>query len=423
LVPVMNAIAGIDLADDKQMLVVCDHDSKVLARRTFRLRAWHLGVALDWAREHAVRAGFADVTVACEPTGHRWRVTGQLAADRGIPFVCVQPLLVAHERQVENYSRDKTDERDAVLIARLTAKLHCYEPESGDEAWARLRHLGARRTQLAEERVSALQQMSDLLECAWPAVLGAAAQPFKSKTWCAALVVVTDRCAGDPIRLRRLGLTRFTAAVRREMPRWQANRPCARIVEAVFAALSDRTGVVVQRPGVIERVGLVLADWRDLHRRLLDIETRMVGILDALELTDLVTSIPGMSAVNAAAILAESGDPFRFTSGRALVKHSGLAPAEQTSGRTVGKTRVTGRGRPGLRTAAWRAAWGALKSNAVYQARFTYLTTRSRNPLKPAQARCALAAALLRQLHAVITTGVRWDPVIATRGITDALAA
>jgi hypothetical protein len=49
LVPVTNAIAGIDLAGSKQMVVVTDHDSKVIARRTFRCRAWDLGAALDWA--------------------------------------------------------------------------------------------------------------------------------------------------------------------------------------------------------------------------------------------------------------------------------------------------------------------------------------------------------------------------------------
>src|SRR5450756_910428 len=54
LVPVSNAIVGIDLADNKQMVVVTDHDSKVLARRTFRCRAWDLGFALDWAVAHAV---------------------------------------------------------------------------------------------------------------------------------------------------------------------------------------------------------------------------------------------------------------------------------------------------------------------------------------------------------------------------------
>jgi transposase len=416
LVPLSNAIAAIDLAGEKQMLVVTDHDSRVLARRTFRLPAWQLGAALEWAGEHAGRAGFAGVTVACEPTGHRWRVVGQLAADRSMPFVCVQPLLVARSRENENYSRDKTDDRDAVLIARLTAELRCYAPEATDETWARLRHLGARRARLSDEATSLLQQMRDLLECAWPAMLDTAAKQFKSKTWCAALAVVTERCAGDPVRLRRLGLTRFTAAVRREMPRWQAQRPCRRIVDAVFAALADTTGVSVQRRGIIERVGLVLDDWRDLHRRIDDTETRMVAILDELQLTELVTSIRGLSAVNAATILAESGDPHRFATGRALVKHAGLAPAEQTSGKLVGRTRLTGRGRPGLRTAAWRAAWGAMKSNTAYQARFAHLTTRDMNKLKPAQARCAIAAALLRQLHAVVTTGQAWDAVIATNG-------
>jgi hypothetical protein len=38
-VPVTNAIAGIDLADSKQMVVVTDHESRVLARRVFRRRA------------------------------------------------------------------------------------------------------------------------------------------------------------------------------------------------------------------------------------------------------------------------------------------------------------------------------------------------------------------------------------------------
>src|SRR6187200_562123 len=68
-VPVTNAIIGIDLAERKQMVVVTDHDSKVLARRTFRCKAWDLGAALDWAGERAVKAGFVGVTVACEPTG------------------------------------------------------------------------------------------------------------------------------------------------------------------------------------------------------------------------------------------------------------------------------------------------------------------------------------------------------------------
>jgi transposase len=75
LVPFVNVIVGIDLAGKKQMVVVTDHDSKVLARKTFRCHAWDLGAALDWASKQAAAKAFAGVTVACEPTGHRWRVS------------------------------------------------------------------------------------------------------------------------------------------------------------------------------------------------------------------------------------------------------------------------------------------------------------------------------------------------------------
>jgi hypothetical protein len=62
LVPVSNAIIGIDLAGSKQMVVVTDHDSKVIARKTFRCRAWQLGSALDWAAARATAKGWAGVT-------------------------------------------------------------------------------------------------------------------------------------------------------------------------------------------------------------------------------------------------------------------------------------------------------------------------------------------------------------------------
>ncbi len=82
------------------------------------------------------------MTVACEPAGHRWRVLGQLAADRGMAFVCVQPLVTSWSRWAEDLTCDKTGDKDAVLIARLTAQLRCYVPEPADQTWGRLRHLG-----------------------------------------------------------------------------------------------------------------------------------------------------------------------------------------------------------------------------------------------------------------------------------------
>jgi hypothetical protein len=115
----------------------------VIARRRVSVRAWELGELLNWAVATAIGAGFSSVTVACEPTGHRWRVLDQLAAGRRLALVCVQPLLVYRAREGEDLTRDKSDPKDAVLIGRLAGELRCYEPERAALCTAGHRHLAA----------------------------------------------------------------------------------------------------------------------------------------------------------------------------------------------------------------------------------------------------------------------------------------
>src|SRR6266436_9010594 len=92
MLPRGGAVIGIDLADEKQAIAVIDHDVRVLARKTVRVKAFRLGGALDWAVGQARAKGFAHVTVACEPTGPRWLQVRRLCAERRIPLVCIQPL-------------------------------------------------------------------------------------------------------------------------------------------------------------------------------------------------------------------------------------------------------------------------------------------------------------------------------------------
>jgi transposase len=176
--------------------------------------------------------------------------------------------------------------------------------------------------------------------------------------------------------------------------------------------------VIAQRRGALERVHLLMGDWRSLLARLADTEGRMTAVLGELGLTELVTSIDGLSAVGAAVILAETGDLTRFSSARAVVKHAGLNPSENTSATLAGKTRISHRGRPGLRAAAWRAVWGGMRHNRVLHARHAHLTGRpDGNRLSDGQARAACAAALLRWLYAVVTKHQMWDARIAAGAI------
>lgn len=58
--------------------------------------------------------------------------------------------------------------------------------------------------------------------------------------------------------------------------------------------------------------------------------------------------------------------------------------------------------------------------NPVMAARYRYLTERQHNRLTDGQARAAIAAALLRWLHVVVTQRVPWDAAVAGTGVTPA---
>ena len=176
----------------------------------------------------------------------------------------------------------------------MTAQLRCYLPEPVDPVWGRLRHLRARREQLWETHTRCVQQVRDLLECVWPAVLDAAGQRFKSMTWVAALaVVVAGTTEPGPHPSARAGPVHPAGASRgdpsREGQAVPADRP------KVFAAVTDAAGVVEHRQAALEWISWTLTDWERARADQSVVGARMVAVLRQLGLTDLVCSIVGLS--------------------------------------------------------------------------------------------------------------------------------
>ena len=174
MVPLDNAVPGLDLGENKQALAVTGPDGLVVARRTPRVSGHGLGSHLDWAAGRARGAGYAGLSVACGPTGSRWMAVQDLCAPRGLPMVCVQPLVSHIAREQEDLTGDKTDAGDSGLIARL-ARFSCIAmcPRRWRGLWAVLRDEGRRRAQLITSATAAVQLIRDKLALACPALLEA----------------------------------------------------------------------------------------------------------------------------------------------------------------------------------------------------------------------------------------------------------
>jgi transposase len=413
LVPQENAVLGLDLGERKQALAVAGADGRVLARRSPRVSVHELGPFLDWALAQARAAGYGGLSVACEPTGSGWMAVQDLCAARGLPFVCVQPLMSHLAREQEDLTGDKTDEGDCVLIARLARELHCYEPERLEGAWAELREEGRRRARLITAATAAKQLIRDRLGLVAPALLAAACEPFDSATWLASLEVVLERCGGDVAAVTAMGYEAFAAAVAAVLPGWGGRR-VGGTCRQLFAALGDDRGVARMRRAALRRARGALADLKYARSRREQAEADMIALLAELGVdAGRICEIPGLSPVTLAAILAETGDLHQYESSSSVVKHAGMSPARNESGSFRGQAKISRRGRPALRLAAWRAAWAVLRHCDVLAAKHAALTSRAASPLADAQARVACAASLLRWIWSLTVHGTRWDARIA----------
>src|SRR5712664_2274112 len=384
LVPHENAVAGLDLGEKRQAMAVTGADGQVLARRSPQVSVHDLGQHLDWAAGQARAAGYAGLSVACEPTGSRWMAVQDLCEARGLPFVCVQPL-VSH-------------------VAR--------EHLAG--AWAELREEGRRRAQLITNATAAKQLLRDKLGLVAPALLEAACEPFESATWLASLEVFLERCGADVARTTAMGFEAFAARVSAVL-RDGGGRRLGGTCRQLFNALGNDRGVARMRRAALRRARGALADLKYARARRTQAEADMIALLSELGVdVDRICQIPGLSPATLAAILAGTGDLRQYESSSSVVKHAGMSPARNESGCFRGQAKISRRGLPGLRLAAWRATWAVLRHCDVLAAKHAALTSRDDDSkLTAEQARVACAASLLRWIWSLVVHGTCWDARIA----------
>jgi hypothetical protein len=111
-------IVGLDLGRVNQAATF-QHGGEILTRSRFKARPQELDALLRQAEAVRLRYGLKRIVVALEPAGHYWKLAAEVFARGGIDYVVVHPLSVSRAREETRYTREKSDPKDADLIAQL----------------------------------------------------------------------------------------------------------------------------------------------------------------------------------------------------------------------------------------------------------------------------------------------------------------
>lgn len=154
-----------------------------------------------------------------------------------------------------------------------------------------------------------------------------------------------------------------------------------------------------------ERLGRDVKRWRALEADVLAVEAQVSMLLIETP-GQILTTLPGVAAMRAAAFAVHALPIERFPSAEHLYSYTGLAPARYESS-TIRKVRAISRQAPGeRRDALMGIAWGLSQHCGPFKERDRELRARG---MRPIEARVALARHACRLCHRMLQTQQPFD--------------
>lgn len=138
------------------------------------------------------------------------------------------------------------------------------------------------------------------------------------------------------------------------------------------------------------------------------VEARLDAPAKADDRVKLLTTIPGVGAGTAEAIVAHLDDPRRFRTARQVSAYAGLVPRQFQSGTMDRKGGVTKRGPAGLRKILVECAWMVRRYSAWGASVVARISGGQKGRIKPAVV--ALARKLLVVCWSMLRSGRPWEP-------------
>jgi transposase len=334
-----------------------------------------------------------ELTVVMEPTRNAWVPVAAHFMAAGARVVLVPPERSADLRRY--YAKHtKNDRLDSHVLARLPL-LHPegLHPIGGLGPAEPLRRAVRRRVKLVEWRLACRQRidaMLDLLGPGYAEVLGGARYGKSA-------LEILERY-GDPRKLRRLGVNRLAALVRRVSGGKWGTDEAAELVDAATEALK-----LWEHDGLdFDELAWDLASEVRMVRRLDDeiarLETRIDELYNKADPAGIVISTPGVGTILAGGILGRLGDAKRFANLAGIRSFSGMIPKVNQTGHTQTRPGITKQGDAGLRRDIWFAADLARKTDPQLAAKYHRLIVERR--LHHYSAICHLATTLLTRIAA-----------------------
>ncbi len=305
--------------------------------------------------------------VGLEFAGHHGFTFAHFLAERGYVVVNVLAAHTKASKEIEDNNPRKDDAKDAAQVCKLVGDGIFVRFPFLEHPYLELRLLTVHRHRLTVEATRFKNRLQGLLD----------------------LLAASIRTVRKEIH----------AASRGHVSREQ--------IDALVA--SARTTIALTQAAPERRLEIqsLLARWALVRKQLAVLERRITALVEQCPEAKILTTVPEVSAVCAATLVAELGTPKDYMHYRQVLKLAGMNLASRSSGQTEGRKWQSKRGRPMLRRQLFLLAGRWCLTRGLYHA--DYLALKARNGGAGTKAVCTLARKLVPLLLKVMQSGEPFD--------------
>lgn len=394
-----GGVVGIDVAKKKHFGVILDPVGQtIMTPFSFENSRAGFDHLLDRVKQMETQHLISQWVFGFEASGGYEKPLATCLVEHKHNVVQVNSVAVKRHREMMTGSVDKNDPKDCTSIAYLIRQgfvEYYYLRSLSEEDLAGLvrlnEHLKARRTQLK------LKIKQNVLKYTWPE-LESFCKDIGSQF---AMELLTQY--PTPHDIVSAGKLSFKKTL---VPKLKGKR-MAYYLDEVYALAEHSIGLKLDRwtTKALE-LRTYIAELRVVEQQRRSVIKRIENQLETRRDYELIRSIPGVGLETGSALLAEIGDISRFGSERQLISFAGFDLVNYQSGQYQGRPRISKRGRPLIRKAAYQAVNVVVISSkdTAFKRKYRQLLAKQGNTKDARQkAKVKLCAKLLRVVYAVLT--------------------
>jgi transposase len=349
---------GIDIG--KYIYAVCltNSEGKALFKLKISSRAdgWQKLTAA--IKQHVPDNQWKDIHSGLEATGPYWLTFYEQLKKQGVIVTVLNPIQTRAYRN-EGIRGAKTDRVDAELIAKIIRFGNYTETQLPSEDIIALKQLTRLRTDLTHTNSGFKRKILSLLDQIFPEYHQVFKETFKKSS---RELLKTYTTPEEIAKLSAKKLTKFLETVSYR----QLNKERAK---AIHQAAKESIGAKLGQDAIALSIKVLLAQVEHLEQQIENLEKEIAERFR--KQNTKLTTIPGISEINGATILAEIGNFNRFIGkdgAEKLTALAGVDPKVIQSGTLQGKAKMSKRGSPYFRYAIRMAAFVATQHDPMFKA-------------------------------------------------------